>query len=363
MKTKISLFALAVLLFFACSSKEEEPDAVRPVFYTEAGKDHKQPTRNYSGVTRAANEVKLSFKVGGSATLVAVEMGDTMNKGNVIARLDPADYSIAYNQAHASLKNAKAQLSAARSTYLRVENLYINNHVSLSEYEKAKTQYESAESMVETALSKVSAAKNKLDYTILRAPFDGIVSSVMIRENEMTAAGHPVVVYSSFNDLEVQTAVPENLIRQVSRGTKVDVRFSTLPGKVFGGIITEISPGTPMASAYPVIIQLTESTERLFPGMTATVEMPLDPEITEDIPVIVPVDAAGHDREGDFVYVAVPDNQDGVYIAEKRLVTLGELLADGYVVTQGINEGDLIITAGLSFLYDGRRVKLLDAKK
>lgn len=360
MKTKIQLLVLGALLLAGCGGTEEKEEAIRPVFYQEVGKSITQNVRSFSGVTQSATEAKLSFKVGGLIEKVTIDMGDTVKRGAIIARLDATDYRINYNKAEASLKNAEAQLAAAKSAFLRVENLYVNNNVSLSEYEKVKTQFESAGTMVKTARSQLNAAQNQLDYTILRAPFDGVVSSVMAQENEMTGAGHPVAVLAGVNNLEIKTAVPENIIAQINRGQDVTVRFSAFPEKIFQGIITEVSPGIPNASAYPVIIQLAESSFRLFPGMTGTVELPLKGDSLAQNRIVIATDAVGHDKSGDFVFVAVKSNESDIYVAEKRIVTLGEIQSDGYAIVSGLDKNEIVITAGLSFLYDGRKVKLLD---
>ncbi len=360
MKTKIQLLVLGALLLAGCRGKEVKEESVRPVFYREVGKITMQNIRSFSGVTQASNEAKLSFKVGGMIELVAVEMGDTVNIGAIIVRLDDTDYRINYNKADASLKSAEAQLVAAKSAFMRVENLYVNNNVSLSEYEKARMQFESAETMVKTARSQLDAAQNQLDYTVLRAPFDGVVFSVMAKENEMTGSGQPVVVFAGLNNLEVKTAVPENIIGQINRGQDATVRFSAFPEKTFQGIITEVSPGIPNASAYPVIVRLAESSSRLFPGMTGTVELPLNGDSLSQNRIVIATDAVGHDKTGDFVFVAVKSNENDIYVAEKRKVTLGELQTDGYEIVNGLDKNEVVITAGLGFLYDGRKVKLLD---
>ncbi|NCC72167.1 MAG: efflux RND transporter periplasmic adaptor subunit [Sphingobacteriia bacterium] len=359
MKTKMQILVLGALMLAGCEGKEEKEEIIRPVFYQEAGKSITQNTRSFSGVTQSSTEAKLSFKVNGLIENVAVGMGDTVKNGTVIARLDDSDYRINYNKAEASLKNAEAQLAAAKSAFLRVENLYVNNNVSLSEYEKAKTQFESAETMMKTARSQLNAAQNQLNYTILRAPFDGVISSVIAQENEMTGAGHPVLVFAGINKLEVKTAVPENIISQINPGQDATVRFSAFPEKIFTGIIIEMSPGLPNASAYPVIVQLAESSSRLFPGMTGTVELPLKGDSLFLNRIVIATDAVGHDQSGDYVFVAVKSNESDLYVAEKRNIMLGELQADGYEIVSGLDKNELVITAGLSFLYDGRKVKLL----
>lgn len=207
------------------SKKEVKEEAIRSVFYQEVGKTSNLDIRSFSGITQAITESRLSFKLGGLIEQIAVEMGDTVKSGAVIARLDSTDYHINYTKSIASLKSAEAQLTASKSAFVRIENLYVNNNVSLSEYEKAKMQFESVEMLVKTARSQLAAAQNQLNYTFLRAPFDGVVTSVMAKENEMTGTGQPIAIFSSINSVEVRTSVPENVIRQISRGQEVTVRL------------------------------------------------------------------------------------------------------------------------------------------
>ncbi len=361
MKSKINYVVLVVLLIAGCGSKEELEEAVRPVFYQEIGKSIVQNTPSFSGVTQAADETRLSFKVGGTIEKLNVEMGANVAKGNVIARLDDDDYQINYNKAVVAQKNAAIQLETAKSSFLRIENLYANNSISLNDYERAKAQFESAEAMVKTAQSQLKAAQNQLDYTLLRAPYSGVISAVLAKENEMAGPGQPIVVFSSVNNIEVKTAVPENIIGQIRKDQDVAISFRAFTGKKFKGKITEVSPGTPNASAYPVIMQLLDAPEQLYPGMTATVEIPLyvDGKDSKDIAIVV-ADAVGRNQTGDYVFIANYSSEKDTYIVERKNVILGELRPEGYQIIEGLNKGDIVITAGLSFLFEGREVRLLD---
>lgn len=357
---KLFYIVLSVFFMAGCGSKENTEEAIRPVYYQEAGKQNITETRSFSGVAQPQNEAKLSFKVGGTIEGITVELGDTVRKGNRIAWLDATDYRVNFNKALASLKNAEVQLTTAKSAFLRIENLYAGNNASLNDYEKAKAQYESAQAMVETAREQVKAAQNQLDYTTLNAPYTGTVSAILARENEMAGAGKPVVAFSSIQTIEVRTAVPENIIGRINTGMEVTVQFSTLPGKSFPGKITEVSSGTSGSAAYPLIVRLTrEPSVQVLAGMTGTVNIPLRENGRKASMYITP-DAVSHDQNGDFVYVAKPSGEEGIYKASRRNVTLGTLTTAGYEITGGLNTGEIVITAGIRFLYDGRKVKLLD---
>ena len=358
---KLFYIVLSVFFMAGCGSKENTEEVIRPVFYQEAGKQAISEIRSFSGLAQPQNEARLSFKVGGNIQKRAFELGNTVKKGQTIAWLDATDYRINHNKAIASLKNAEVQLTSAKSGFLRIENLYAGNNASLNDYEKAKAQYESAQTMVETAKEQVNAAKNQLDYTTLIAPYTGTISAILAKENEMVGGGQPVVAFSSTQTMEVQTAVPENIIGRINTGMEVTVQFSALPGKSFTGIITEVGTGAAGSPAYPVIVSLTEEqlSSQVLAGMTGTVSIPLRENGKEAIVIISP-DAVSHDQNGDFVFVAVPTTEEGVYEANRRNVTLGTLYPAGYELSNGLQTGEIVITAGIRFLYEGRKVKLLE---
>ncbi|MDD2551334.1 MAG: efflux RND transporter periplasmic adaptor subunit [Dysgonamonadaceae bacterium] len=357
---KFYLIILSVLLLAACGGKEEPEEQIRPVFYQKVEKQSVSEIRSFAGISQPNNEAKLSFRVGGNIEQITVELGDSLKRGQVIARLDNTDYRINYNKAVMSQKNAQVQLIAAKSSYQRVESLYANNSASLSDFEKSKAQYESALAMASSANAQVEAAKNQLDYTLLRAPYDGTITAIMADENEMVGAGQPIAAFSSTSNIEVRSAVPENVVGRVSRGQKVTVSFGSLPDQLYNGTISEMSTGTDNTSTYAVIVKLTGQMGNLLPGMTGTVNIPLMATNESLKAVIVPTDAVNHDADGDFVYVALQSEKPDIYVATRREVTTGELTPLGYSVTEGLSEGDIVITAGLSSLYDGRRVKLLN---
>lgn len=357
---KYYLIILSVLLLAACSGKEEQEEQIRPVFYHQVAKQSVGEVRSYAGVSQPSNEAKLSFRVGGNIEKIAVELGDKLKRGQVIAQLDNTDYSINHNKAVMAQKNAQVQLIAAKSAYQRVENLYANNNISLSDFEKAKAQYESALAMANTADAQVEAAQNQLSYTLLRAPYNGVVTAIMADENEMAGAGQPIAVFSSTANIEVRSAVPENVVGRVSRGQNVTVTFGNFPNQVFNGTVSELSTGTAKSSTYTVIVKLTGEMGDLLPGMTGTVNIPLIATSSNLNTMIVPTDAVSHDASGDFIYVALKSNEPGIYTATRREIATGELTPLGYPVTEGLAEGEIVITAGISALYDGRKVTLLN---
>ena len=358
MKT-ISIIAIAIF-FVACNKDVEKKEAVRPVFYQELSKSNVEGKRSFAGISQAENEAKLSFKVGGTLEKIYFKLGESIKKGDVLAQLNSVDYKINYQKAAAAKKNAEIQVSSAKSSFERIEKLYANNNASLSDFEKVKAQYESAKTMLRTSQSQLSAARNQRDYTKLIAPFDGSVSKVMAEENEMIGAGMPVLMFSSNGNIEIRTQAPENVIQKVKIGQIVTISFSAIDGKHYKGVVSEIGRNTGGASTYPLIIDLSNKYNEILPGMACQIEMLF--EQNKDIKkyIVIPPDAVAHDEGGDFVYIVKKSDEDEIFIATRKNVILGELTSAGYEIKEGLNTNETIITAGLSFMYDGRKVRLLD---
>jgi RND family efflux transporter MFP subunit len=353
----VTIIAL-VIFFTGCHNKKEKKEAIRPVFYQKLSESYITGKRSFAGISQAENEAKLSFKVGGTLEKIHYNLGEPVKKGRVLAHLNSTDYEINYQKALAAKQNAEIQLAAAKSNYERIEKLYASNNASLSDFEKVKTQYESAKTMLRSAETQLKAAKNQLDYTKLKAPYDGSISKIMAKENEMIGAGRPVLMFSSNGNIEIRTQVPENVIHNVKVGQPAKITFKTLKGKVYDGVVSEIGRSTGGAPTYPLIIDIPDKHSEILPGMACTIEMTFSDN--KDKYIIVPPDAVAHDEGGDFVYILKKSDEDGIFIATRRNVTLGDLTSNGYEITAGLTPEDTIITAGLSFMYDGRKVKLLE---
>ncbi len=334
---------------------------VRPVFYQVVEPSSIGEKRSFSGVVQARLDTKLSFKVGGMMAQMHVQMGDTVKAGDMIARLDDADYQVNFFKSEAALKNAEAQMKISESALLRMEHLYMGNSVSLSDYEGMKARHENAESMLRTARAQMTAARNQLGYTLLRAPFPGVISTVLVRENEIIGPGMPVAIVASAKDPEVATAVPESIIGRIKQGDQVTVHVTSPKASSLTGVISELSPGTASLSAYPVVIRLNATGDHLLPGMTCTVVFSLaEKGLDRDNAVLtIAADAVGKDHSGHFVYIAEETDTPDIYSAVKKTVAVGQLKPDGYEIMDGVAVGDLVITAGLSFLQDGKKVKLM----
>ncbi|MEM7575499.1 MAG: efflux RND transporter periplasmic adaptor subunit [Bacteroidota bacterium] len=364
-----------ICLFWTCGSPETTTDTeplLRPVRYATIASVHSSGSYQLSGVAQADRQSNLSFRVGGTIRSLNAKLGDRVRQGQLIATLDPVDYSIQRDQAAASEQGASANLVAAenqlvnaRTNYERIEQLYENNSVPISDFEQAKLNLESAQSNYDavqsqlvSATRQLEAARNQVSYTRLTAPFTGIISMVNVEVNELVGTGSPIVQISSFDNLEVSIGVPENMISQIKTGQAVAVSFSVLPEELFSGTVSELSFISGNATTFPATIRLDEDDERIRPGMAANVSLARAGELDPDV-LVCPVAALGQNNEGNFVFVLAAES-DGSYRVEQRTVNTGELIEEGFLLKEGLEEGELVATAGLRSLLDGMSVKLIE---
>ncbi len=371
----ISIFIGIVFLLTACNKKDDTSEvvkSVRPIKHSKVVLAGDQATHTFSGVAQSGKESKLSFRVGGTLQSMNVQLGDRVRAGQLIATLDPADYVIQAEQSvaaqkgsEASLKSAETALINAKANYDRVEKLYENNNVSLSEFEQAKANLETSQASYDAAVTQVTSsekkkesADNQVNYTRLVAPFSGVITSTQVEANELVGQGSVIAVLTSEQNPEVSVGIPENFIAEVKKGQNVAVKFSVLPNEVFEGYVYEVSYAAGNAPTYPAVVRIKNPSQAIRPGMAATVTFGAASAEGQKF-LVSPVNAIGEDFNGNYAFV-IKTQEGENYTVKKQTVKIGRLLPLGFEVLEGLEEGDIVATAGIKSLLDGMEVKLLE---
>ncbi len=365
--------AALIFLFSACTDEQPEVKEViaRPVRYIVLESEKSQFNRVFSGTAQSSKESALSFKVAGTLEEINVKVGDPVQHGMTLASLDKADLQVDVEAALANLKTEQADVKAAetnvnttRSNYNRIEKLYETDNVSLSEFEQARGDFETALaqqqasiSQVTTAQSKLQASRNQLEYATLKAPFEGVVNTISVEENEEVSPGEAILTISRIDNLEVVVNLSDLYISRVEKGMQTTVTFPTLADATFTGEITEIPFATTDSPTYPVTISVNTKDQRLRPGMTAEILFAFEAAEKPDN-LYLPVDAVGEDSQGRFVFL-LEQGSKNEGIARKKHVVVGALSERGFLVKEGVSNGDLIATSGMQVLLDGMNVELL----
>jgi RND family efflux transporter MFP subunit len=351
---------LSLLMLDTGCQKEAPPDkpALRPVRSITIDSKVVGRQRTFSGTAHAGLESRMSFKVAGTIKRIAVKVGGQVKQGDLLAEIDDKDYVLQVEQARASLAQAKAQSRNTKAAFERTRELFANRTVAKSEFDAARAAADSAEALVRASSKQVQLLSQQKRYTRLTAPIAGSISAIKAESNENVAAGQVVVVLTSGKDIEVKVNVPELVIAKVKKGQSVSVKFAALKGREFHATVEEVGVSSIATGAtYPVTVRLAKPDEAIRAGMAAEVVFNFE-QAGQRGRILVPPEAVGQDHRGRFVFVVIPGDESGAGVVKRRNVEVGELTGQGLEITTGLVDGDQLVTAGLSFLEDGRRVKM-----
>ncbi len=354
------LLAAALPVAAGCSGEPPPEELIRPVRFHEVYATGGERLRTFSGVTQAGAESRLSFKVAGTVRRIHVKVGDRVRVGLLLAELDPRDYELQVEDAEAALAQARARARNAEATLDRVRGLYESNNASQADYDAARAERDSATAAVASGEKKLELARSQLSYTRLVAPVEGAISEVTAEVNENVSQGQTVVVLSSGSLPEVKVAIPEVFIARIREGQRVQVEMDALAGRQFPAVVTEVGvASTGTATTFPVTVRLESRPEGIRPGMAARVAFRIKSG-GERERILLPPFAVGEDISGRFVFVVVPTGS-GRGIVHRREVRIGQLTGEGLEILDGLRDGDLVVTAGVSRIEDGLEVLLPEA--
>ncbi len=195
----------------------------------------------YSG-TIEATQAKLSFQVPGRVAKVNFQEGQSVKKSQIIAELDRAELEARHEQAKASVKSASVTLVNAQKNYERFEDLFKKGVVSEKERDNLKLNFEIAQSKLAETKALLKQASVYLDYTQLKSPMDGVITSRNIEPGETIAAGREVITVSALSRVDLKIFVDETQIGKVKPNQEAEVTVDTFPGKVYAGVVSFISP-------------------------------------------------------------------------------------------------------------------------
>lgn len=365
MLKKICFVVIAGLTFAisGCNSDERPiKEIIRPVRFQTLTQTIESDSRSFSGISAAASTVDLSFRVGGIIRVFNFKIGVWVKAGDLLATLDDNDARLELEKAGANVNQSKVQLQTAESNLGRIKKLFEDNNVALSEYEDAKDRFASAKAN-EAALQKTYQILNsELSYYKLYAPMDGIVAEKNGGENENVQAGNVVFVLHGKNQFNIDAGLPEQYVSRVEVGDKVSAEFGSIPNKVYECVISEIAlVMDKKSSTYPITMTVSNPDEQIRADMTANVRFSFSDSDDggEREALIVPMFSVGKDNAGNFSFVVIPDaSEKGFGKVIRKSIVIGKILDNGFEIKSGLEVGDMVVTAGVSKLEDGAKVRI-----
>lgn len=336
----------------------EQAEILRPVRFLTVTDNDLGRRRTFSGTSRSTQVSRLSFKVPGTIVELPIEVGDRLQAGGLLARLETSSFDLEVQQAQAGLVQAQANQRNAESNYDRIKGLYENNNASRNDLDSARANAESARAQTRSAQKSLELARLNLSYTRLTAERSCSIASVAVQLNENVTAGAEVARVNCGDGLEIELAMPDSLIAEIREDANVTIQFDAISKLKFAGTVTEIgvaaSSGTP---TFPVTVSIDGSERRLRSGLAADVTFEFASTRSGDAHLI-PLAAVANSGAEPFVYIAQPNGSGNEAVIEKRTVEIGELTENGIEVLAGLSHGDRVVTAGVSIITAGQRVLL-----
>ena len=349
----------------------EEPlqraEVVRPVQAMKVADVQSISGRWLPGTAKATQEVNLSFRVGGPLIILPNDIvGRRYKKDEVIAKIDPRDFRVEVKNVQGQLDRAKAGRTQAQAAYNRVLNIKKQDPgaTSQAEVDKKKAARDRARANITSYQASLTAAKDQLSYTELKAPFEGTVTSKYVDNFQTVRPKEPVIRLLDDSAVEMVINIPENLIGTVQYVKNLRVRFDAIPGRVFPAKITEVgAEASQTTRTYPVTVTMKQPDDvKILAGMAGQVNADVElPGGKSKIQFEIPVAAVFSPDATQTTYVWIIDEQ--AKTVQRRQVKVGELTDLGIQIKEGLKAGDWIATAGVHFLKEGQKVKILEARE
>ncbi len=349
----VTLFIIftSVTLLTSCSREQEAPAArevIRPVKTMVILGPEGTRSRQFPGSVRAADRVDLAFQVHGPLIELPIKQGETVKKGQLLARLDPRDFQ-------SNVNSAEAQFTEANANYERGKELVKDGFISKSEFDKLKARFD-------VARADRNIAKKALEDTRLRAPFSGVVARRYVDNFQDVRAKQEIMSLQDISTIEIVVDAPERVVAKTGGEVtaKLVALFESAPGRQYELELKEFATeADPKTQTFQYVLTMPQpDNSNILPGMTATVlatrsqakKASDEPEI-----YVIPALAVFADEGGrSHVWVVKPETTT----VTRRQVTTGDLTGtESIQIVDGLSSGDMIAVAGVTQLREGMKIR------
>lgn len=296
--------------------------------------------RTYVGVVEESEAITLSFEAGGNVKDIFVKVGDHVNAGQLLARLDR-------NSAQSAYEAAKSTLEQAEDGYNRAKQLHDNGSLPEVKWVEIQTKLVQAQSM-----EKIS--RQSLEHCELYSPASGVIGSKDIEIGSNISPFQPVFKLMNIRQLKVKTTIPENEISKINVGKKAEVIVPAVGDEIYPAEVIEKSISANILShSYETKCIFTGNHDKLLPGMVCKVSI-IKPE---ESGFVIPAKCVQTTVDGLAVWKIINGR------AKRCQIKSSKYVANGVLAMDGISQGDTIVTEGYQKLYDNAKVSFNELKK
>ncbi len=331
---------IAAILWTGCNRAEEQQSGI-PVVKTESViADGGRIVVTYPGKIKAGKEANAAFRVAGTISSIPVSAGQFVKQGETIAVLDDRDY-------RTQLNATEAEYNRISSDAKRVIELYERGSATASENDKAKYG-------LQQITAKLEAHRNALNDTRLKAPYDCYIQKKLFEPGETVGAGMPVVSLIGSNRPEVEINITASDYLRRAKAVSYSARISAIGDQEMPLQVSEVTPKANLNQLYTMRLSFRDNKPNtiLTPGMAA--EVTIRYQQSETNFVTVPLSAIVRDANNCNVWIFKDGKVNG------RAVETSDITSDGrIIITEGLTENDIVVTAGIRSLKEGMKVRQL----
>ncbi|MNQ49697.1 Macrolide export protein MacA [compost metagenome] len=345
------LLLSAGLLVSACSEKEAPPEPVRPVLSIKVQALDQEDLGRFAGTIQARYESNLGFRVPGRIASRAVDVGSEVEKGALLATLDPTEQQNQLRSTQGDLAKIEAQLINAQANARRQQELFDQGVGAQAQLDIAQTDLKTTQASLDQARAAVNQARDQLAYTELRTDHAAVVTAWKAEAGQVVSAGQQVVTLARPDIKEAVIDLPATLAEQLPTDVVFEVSAQLDPSMRTTAIIREIEPQAQSATrTRRARLTLTETPMgfRLGTAISVSLSTAIEPRI--ELPLTTLQEVDGKTR----IWVVDPHTQT-VSPREVSVVSRGP---DSVILGRGLKSGERVVSAGVNSLKPGQKVKI-----
>lgn len=288
--------------------------------------------RVWDGRVEAVNQATVSAQTTGRIAELPFDVNDYVEAGSVLMRFTDTEQKAALARAEATLEEARARLAEASQEFERFSRMIENNSISKSQFDQSRANRDAARARLNAANSGVETAKEQLEYTVVRAPYAGIVSKRHVELGELVSPGQPLISGLSLQQLRVNVDVPQSMFDAIRTIGQAHVYVDG--ERIEAASLTFFPVADEAGNTFRVRVNLPDGAATLYPGMFIKVGF----VVGDTKRLLVPAGAVIRRSELSAVYVT-----DGEKVS-LRQVRLGRRYGDSIEILAGLEDGETVAT-------------------
>ncbi|MGO4174610.1 efflux RND transporter periplasmic adaptor subunit [Bosea sp. TAF32] len=353
---RVAAAALLGTVLVSCSSEKAPQAEGRPVGVVTVEAGQFSDDIQLSGEIQAKKDVGLAFRIGGRVLERPVNVGDRVKAGQVIARLEPALEQNALAAAKAALEAARGEVDTARNTFERQERLMAQGFTTRPRFDQAQRAQETAQARLENAEAQLELARDRLGFTELRTNVDGVVTARQIEPGEVVQPGQVVVQIARDDSRDAVFNVPAAVLDTHLSDARIRVALADAPTVTAYGAVREVAPqADPVTRTFAIRVGLQNPPEAMRLGSTVVGTV----ELTTAAIVSIPASALTQQGRSPAVWIVDPVKST----VSLRSVDVLRFDPGKVILSQGLEPGETIVSAGIQALHPGQRVRLLPEQR